>query len=103
MIILKGMSVLLLPPTLIHLEVLFQTKLSILSLAILARTSCHLVGCFIGGSLIDRLGHKEIQFLCCCIFRMIAIVIAPWFGSVVAFIIALAFFGFANGYTDAGK
>ena len=69
----------------------------------MARTSCHLVGCFIGGSLFDRVGHKEIQFLLSCLLRMIAITVAPWSGSVIVFIIALGFFGFVNGYSEAGK
>ena len=93
---------LIIPLTIVHLEILFENTVATLSLALISRSALYLLGCFLGGLLFDRVGWKELQLSVTLLFRAVAIAVSPFF-SVYWFIAVWSIFGLLMGYGETGK
>ena len=98
----QGLAMLIIPPTIVHLEILFENTVAILSLALISRSALYLMGCFLGGLLFDRVGWKELQLSVTLLFRAVAIAVSPFF-SEYWFIAVWGIFGLLMGYGEIGK
>ena len=93
---------LIIPPTFVHLEVLFETTVAKLSLVFVTRSGFYLLGCVLGGLFFDRIGRKELQQSVILILRMIAVAISPFF-SIFWFVATWGVFGLLTGYCETGN
>ena len=97
------MSILLVSPSIVHLERLLESSVSALSAVFIARNLGYLAGAFVGGLTFDKLGHAKMQFalLVGVFFAMTSV--SPWCYSVFDFTIAWTVFGMAAGYFETGN
>lgn len=97
----QGLAVMIVPPTMLHLEALFNSSVSTVSLSILVRSSTYMVGCLLSGLLFDRVGRREIQLAVCLLLRMLLLGVCT-FHTVGAYIASWGLFGIVLGYMEAG-
>lgn len=97
---------LLLPSTLLHMQLLLHTTISTLSIAFITRNIGYMLGACVSGLTFDRISKwvkvKEMQLIALTVIFALTSASIPWFQSVFLFLATWTLFGIAAGYFEAG-
>ena len=88
--------------TLVHLEHLFDVSISTMSIVIQVQSGGYLAGSILCGFVYDRVNH-ELAFTVANIVMGLGLILAPFIGGLVPFMVAMCIQAISQGFIDAGK